>query len=161
MDVIGSNEFISQVERALALWKNADPRMRELATSIVSIQEHYDRFAVYTESTGEVFIAHQVAFWPDTRSELQERILATYIAHESVHAWLLAQGSEEWNTPKAEEVAQEYQRDIAKRIGVPEIYVTHPEQTLVEVLPPTSEVIVKPLGILIGITLFALILTRA
>lgn len=165
MIIKGSPAFKDQVNEALALWESVDSNALELEKSIAYIKETNDYFKARTYPDGGVHITREIAFWPNTSHIIQQRILASYIAHESVHAWCLAQGSDKWKD-EVEQIALDYQADIASKLGISDVYVSNPIQTI-ESMPVEETIqdvveidIPRPLAVLIGITLAVLAFSK-
>lgn len=162
MNIDGSNEFKNQVNSALSLWRSVDKNANSLESTIAYIKETDDDFKVRTYADGGISIARNTAFWPSTGAIVQQRILASYIAHESIHAYSLAQGSDKWNTPEVEQLALDYQAEIAGKLGISDLYVSNPKITLNDesIDRPNTVEVSKPLAILIGITAVVILITN-
>lgn len=151
LSISGSDEFRQQVASAIDVWFNYDKYAGELEEAIVSINEHDDNFKVYTEADRNVYVARNVAFWPDAPQDLQVKILATYIGHEAIHAYLRMKDSPDWNTTKGEAASMEYQNRMARELGVPPVYVNEPVLTIPGAVIVSSASSINNLAILFGL----------
>lgn len=127
----GSPAFTQQVRSALeSLSVLGRTDIDRCIEAIATISEDGQEFLAFCDANGHVVIGSPVALWPHLSPEMQVKVLATYIAHEGVHALLVELGSEEWNTGKGEKLAMDLQRDVAGELDVPPDYVVQPEKTL-------------------------------
>lgn len=130
MEVVGSSDFQAQIQFALSRWQSVDAEADDLCLSITRIVEHSDGFKVYTLDNGDIFVAHNIAFWPHVGLSLQRDLLATYLAHEGSHVYLREMDNVHWNDAEGEELANRYQELIGDRLGIPRVYIADPARTL-------------------------------
>ncbi len=130
VQVYGESDFRAQIEAGLRRWQSVDPESLDLIDSIKTIYEHSDNYKAFTLPNGDIYLSRRLAFWPKVGASLQLDILASYLAHESAHAYMLSLDNEHWNDKQGEAVATKYQELIAERLGIPMIYITYPERTV-------------------------------
>lgn len=132
----GSPSFRSQISAALLYWDQADPSYApRMLACINSIVQHNDNLETYLTPEGNLYISENIVFWPGVGQELQQRIAASYLAHEGAHAYLLCHQNEHWNDEKGEigeELALKYQECVAQCLKVPDKYIAHPIPTMME-----------------------------
>lgn len=130
----GSTTFRNQVNCAIGFWLEVDSKDGpKLLGAINKIVQRNDDFKVELDEHGDMYVAENTAFWPGVSEEVQQKLLASYIAHEGVHAGLLKANNEHWNDKAGqpgEMLAIEYQDYIANKLNVPLEYTQHPDKVL-------------------------------
>ena len=129
MRIVGSPDFQAAIAAAAATWQAVDPQAAEIMETIGTIHQYDNSYKAITLSNGDVYLSNGIVWWPRVGTVLQRDILATYLAHEGAHAFMLGK-TVHWNDGQGEALATKYQELIAERLDVPMVYITYPERTV-------------------------------